>query len=199
MSGPTVKELAQSAGPRVTKLHGLVRRMAISISKQIHAWQVTGVRMLGGDEVFRADLFSGVGRLARPPLTGKPEAIVVMASGGADGAALVGTRDMKTAIAVLREVTGRDYLEPGESLTFTAPAGGAVIHMRADGTTEVRSSTGTAVELATKADVQQLRNELQLHTHTYALPETLAAVQPGITGAGPALTAPTGTTKLKGE
>lgn len=188
MSGPTARELAQITSPLLAKVHGMVRRMSVSISKQLHAWQVTGVKMVNGDEVFRADVFSGVGFVSRPPLTGKPEAIVVMASGGVDGAALVGARDLKTAQAVVREVTGREYLEPGEALNFTAPNGGAVVYMKADGTTEVRSSTGTAVELATKADVEALKTWLATHVH-------------GGSGTPPTTTPPTpaGTTKLKGE
>lgn len=193
---PTIRELAGITDPLVAKMNGAIRRMTASITKSISEWQVSGVRLIDGMEVFKAELFHNAGFMSRPPQYERqaPEVIVVMASGSAKSPAIIATRDLKTASAVVQQVTGRNYLEPGETIIYTA-ASGAVVYLKPDGTIEARSATGTAVELATKADVQQIRDELHQHEHLYAP----GAGTPILTEQGPSVTAPTGTTKLKGE
>lgn len=204
MSGPTIRELARITDPMAAKLNGAIRRMTASITKSLAEWQVTGVRMLDGMEVFKAELFHNAGFMSRPPQYERqaPEVIVVMASGSAKSPAVIATRDLKTASAVVKQVTGRDHLEPGETIIYTAAAG-AVVYLKPDGTIEARSATGTAVELATKADVVALRDWLAGHVHLGVTAGSGVSLAPNVdpmgTPPGVPLPDPVGTTKLKGE
>jgi len=71
----------------------------------------------------------------------------------------------------------------------------ALVHLKDDGTIEARSASGTAVPLATLADVQAIRDALNGHTHTYVP----GGGAPTTTTVNPSVPAPTGTTKLKAE
>jgi len=143
----TVEEHARVTSPTLRRFAGAIRRMAITVTAKA-LWQVIGHRTLEGtDETAFAEVFSGVGFYARPPRNGKPEAIVVHV-GGAKHPVVVGTRDEKTRAAVAS--IGED-----EAIVFSS---GAVVHVRSNGIVEVRKPGGQAVALATKADVEALRD-----------------------------------------
>lgn len=180
----SIKDLAKVTDPAVARAAGMIRRMVITLSGAKAIWQLTGFRQLdGSNEVVNAEVFSGVGFYARPAASGKPEAIVVMVGDG-KVPAVVAVRDEATRAAVAGD------LEADETAVFTSQA---IVHLKNDGTVEIRSEGGAAVPLATKADLDALRAAIQ-----GAVPvanDGGAALKAAILAA--AWT--TGTAKLKGE
>jgi phage gp45-like len=183
----TAQQLARVGDPLEVRLKNLIRRKLITATRGA-LWKLLGIRGLEGDETGLVEVFSGIGISARPPASGKPEAIVVNV-GGAKAPVIVATRDKATLDAVLDQL---GELEVGSTLVFS---GTAVIYVRANGTVEIRTPGGVAVPLATKADVDAIRNALDGHTHTY-LPGTGTATT---TTLNPSVPAPTGTTVLKAQ
>jgi hypothetical protein len=152
-SGATSKQLAADTDPVLRRLKGLVRRMAVGATTRI-IWRLTGVRLEVGTEQLDAEVFSGLGVYARPTANSKAEAIVVNV-GGAQVPVIVATRDAGSLQTMMRALGGKPAA--GELIVF-APAGGAVIYCKADGTVEVRTPGGTAARLAKFNPIQQLRN-----------------------------------------
>jgi phage gp45-like len=189
MTGPSIAELQRITDPIIRALIGAIRRMAVTVTSRAR-WQVTGYTIDGDTETQQAEPFTGIGFYARPPASGKPEAIVVSAA-GAKSPAIVAVRDEKTRAAVAGNV-GAD-----EAMMFGSTA---LVHVTAGGTVEARAPGGTAVALATLADVQALREAFNNHVHILTI---AAAAGAGGTGtAAPTATpapAPAGTTVLKGQ
>lgn len=187
--GRTKQMLARVGDPLEVKLKNLVRRFVVTATAG-PLWKLLGIRGLEGDETNTVEVFHGIGIAARPPTTGTPEAIVVNV-GGAKAPVIVSTRDWKTLKSVLDQLPGDD-LEAGSTLVY---AGGAIVWVRANGTVEIRTPSGTAVPLATKADVDAIRDALNGHTHTY-VPGTGT---PTTTTINPSVPASIGTTVLRGQ
>lgn len=180
----SISKLAERTDPLVNRVAGMIRRMAIQTTARA-LWQLVGYRNPDGtNETMPVEQFGGIGFYARPPASGKPEAIVVMV-GGPTSPAIVATRDEATRAAMVGN------LESDETAVYSSKA---VVLIKADGTVEIRSKTGVAVPLATKADVEALRAWAAAHTHAVNLtPTPLAIPSPAL----PPLV--TGTTKLRGE
>jgi phage gp45-like len=189
MTGPSIAELQRITDPVIRALIGAIRRMVVTVTSRA-LWQVTGYEIDGTTETQQAEPFSGIGFYARPAASGKPEAIVVSAA-GAKSPAIVATRDEKTRAAVA------GGLAADEAIVFSSAA---VVHVRANGTVEIRTPGGSAVPLATLADVQALREAFNSHVHVLTI-----AAAPGSGGTGTAAPtatpapAPAGTTVLKGQ
>jgi phage gp45-like len=189
----SVEELAQVTSPTLRRFAGVLRRMAVSVTTR-PSWQVIGYRTPdAGDETAFAEVFPGVGFYSRPPRSGAPEAVVAYV-GGASHPVVVATRDEKTRakVAVISE---------DEAIVFSTRA---VVHVRANGTVEIRTRDGIAVPLATKADVAALKAHVDQHRHQHAAPGgTALTTYPTSTPTGtpvPDLApAPAGTTVLRGE
>lgn len=183
----TVRGLAAVTDPLAARLRGLVRRM-IATATGLPRWQLRGVRAAyGGDEVLQAEVFQGVGFAARPPASSSAEVIAVNVDGQAKAPVVVAARDEQTAAAVRAAIGG---LAAGDTLVYNASA---IVFLRVDGTVEIRSPSGVAGELATKADLQALRTAIQ---NTVIAPgDGGAALKAAILTA----TWTTGTTVLKGE
>ncbi len=183
----TAKELAEATDPIILRGLGAIRRMAISLTARA-LWQLVGFRLPdGSNELLEAEPFTGIGIASRPPANSKPEAIVVMV-GGAKSPAIIAVRDEKTRKAIA------GALIEDETMLFNSQA---LVYMKADGTIEARSAAGVAVSLCTKADAQQIRDDVHHHEHAYIAPGSGGG--PATTTGGPTVTAPVGTTKLKGE
>ncbi len=150
----TVRELAQSVEPFRVKVTGSIRRMAIALTART-LWQLVGHRVGTQTETIQAETFSGIGFYARPPSTGKPEAIVLMV-GDASAPVVVAVRDEKTRAAIA------GALAEDESAVFNTKA---IVHVKADGTIEARSASGVAKSLATKDDIDALKSWALTHTH----------------------------------
>lgn len=184
-SGPGAQ--GAKIGTIARQLGGMVRRMAIGVTSRA-LWQVIGHRLIDSADIETRDAapFSGIGFYARPPSSGKPEAVVVYTGGDGASPTIVAVRDEKTRAAVAGQIAA------GETMVFNAAA---VVYLRADGTIEIRSASGTALALPTLADVVAIKSAI-----------AGAAVVAGDGGATfktnivAALAGwPTGTTKLRAE
>lgn len=191
MSRRDSEDFAEETRDSVRLLKGMHRRMAVRRTSSTK-WQVLGQRGgQGGDELVELEPFTGIGFYARPPSSGKAE-VITAAIGGPKTSVIIATRDEKTRRAVAGGIA------EGETCVYNDKA---MIVVKADGTVEIRLAGGVAVALALKSDVQQIRNELHQHTHgpgTFNAPGGGGPVT-GVSGAGPAVTAPTGTMVLKGQ
>lgn len=195
MSGPSVRELARVSDPLVRRVAGMVRRLTVSVTTS-PIWKLLGVQGLdGANEVIHAEAFGQLGMYARPRTSGgSPEAIVVHV-GDARVPVMVACRDEKT-LAAVREALGG--IDAGEAVIYT-PNGEAVIHMTSGGGVEVKSPGGTAVALATLADVEAIVTAYNGHSHADPVSGYVGAPVTAPAGT-PRLSAdPDGTSVLKGE
>lgn len=173
------------------KLHarGAIRRMVVTLTSKA-IWQLAGFLLGDGKrEAMTAEPFTGIGFSSRPPANGKPEAIVLLPGDDARQPVVVAVRDEKTRQAIV------GALLENETAMFNDAA---LVHIKAGGTIEARSKNGVAVPLATKADVDAIRNALNGHSHQYIPPGSGGGAPIATTG-NPAVPAPAGTSVLKGE
>lgn len=192
MSGPTVKELSAATDSMLHRFGSLIRRMTVTVTSR-PIWKLLGVRGFAGDEVVDAEAFLGIGFYARPPASGKPEAIVVNV-GDAKAPIVVAARDEKT-FANIRTLLGANRPAAGEVVVFNA---NVVVYLKSDGAVEIRTPSGTAKRLATIDDLEALRNWAASHTHPVATTGSSTA-QTGTAAAPAAPPEPAGTTVLRGE
>lgn len=175
------KAFSRDTDPTLRSLRGMVRRLAITATARV-LWQLSGVRNLDGStEAMSVEVFPGIGFYARPPAQARAEAIVVNA-GGANAPAVVATRDEDTRKAVAD-------LAEDEAAMFNSQA---VVHVTG-AHVDVRTPGGTAVALATLADVEALRTFVG-SLLVGGAGSAAASALPGYTS-----TAPAGTTVLRGE
>lgn len=189
------------------RIANLVKRMVMLKIDSPLRWRVKDA---DPEEIDDIEIFHNVGFHARPPAVGKwgpnvaihnVEAIVVNVNSH-DHPVIIATRDADTMRVVVEKVG----LNPDETLIYTSKS---VVKIQADGTVEIRNLDGTAVPLATKADVDALQARLDTleqnflgHGHpTAALGPVSAPVV--VTPPGPVLpTTPAtiaGTTVLKAQ
>jgi hypothetical protein len=165
-------------------LHGMIRRVAVTAAGAKGLWQLSGFE----------DDDAGVERFDDVEWFGG--AIVMRPKGSASAIICnVGARDGHPVIIGAR----LDYapeIAAGEAALYTAQSSPqAMVLMKADGTIEARSTNGTAVALATKADMDTLRTWLAAHTHVGV---TTGGGTSGVPGTLPVPT-PAGTQKLRAE
>jgi hypothetical protein len=177
-----VRALRQGTDPSHARARGALRRFAISLTAKV-LWQLTGPTIDGVVEVLRAEPFTGIGFFARPPASGKPEAIVAML-GDADAPAVIAIRDEATRAAAAGELTA------DETAVFNSLA---ILHFKEDGTIEARPvGGGPAVSLALKSDLDAAKAVFDVHAH----PGVTVGV--GVTGATVTpFPSPVGTTTFK--
>ncbi|MGB0969397.1 MAG: hypothetical protein ACPGVG_00340, partial [Mycobacterium sp.] len=106
------------------KIFNLIRRV-VPATTEASAWTVKGHDAEGREE-FEAEVFAGLGVLARAAPDGEPEAIVVSVQGSANHPVIVAVRDRATERKVLKHVTLRE----GETLVHN---GQMILHLQADG------------------------------------------------------------------
>ena len=114
----------------------------------------------------------------------------------------VGCQADHPILAAVRDEDGRrayvkafGEVASGEVAIFNGQ-GTARVLIKADGTIEANSSTGSALPLATKADLDALKIWLELHTHTITGGSSAGTTTVPLTNPSPT---PVGTLKLKGE
>lgn len=171
----TPVDLARGNSPFERKVANMVRKMIVLFTPK-GTWELQGFREL--KERVRAEVFQGVGIWARPPANSKITAVVVSV-GDSDNQVVIALRDEKTRQAVAAAIAD------DETLLHNTRAG---VHLKADGTIDVRAHGGAAVPLATLADLQALRNWVA----NLAVGGSGSAIIPGCPS-------PTGTTVLKGQ
>jgi hypothetical protein len=154
---------AKETGETLRSLRGMVRRLAITLTDGV-LWQLLGQRGgQGGDEVIHLEVFPNIGFYSRPPKTGKPEAIAVAIAAAAKGRVVVGTRDLKTLKEIEAELPG-GKLDENETVIY---CGAVFIHLRANGTVEIRTPGGGSVNpVSLLKDIVALRNWAATHTHS---------------------------------
>ena len=173
------EELRSATDPQRVHIAGAVRRMAITATTKV-LWKLLGYLLPDGTrETPEAEPFTGIGFYARPPATGKPEAIVVMVGEGGRNPMIIAVRDEKTRAAIV------GALAADESAMFTSQS---VVIIKASGVIEARSANGSAEPLALQSALETLRD------HVASLPV-------GGTGSAPVAcpSVGSGTTVLKGE
>jgi len=179
-------EWAEAESQKTRADAGRIRRMLIGVTSKI-LWQLIGHKNLDGKpETPKAEVFGGAGMIARPGGR-NAEAIVVFPGEGASEPLIVAVRDEQMAAALRAALTGGE-LGNGE-VAFGAGVDGSVaclLHMRADGTVEVRTPSGEAKSLVTHETFMR---------HTHATAATGPAVGPTPLTGG----ALEGTTVLKAE
>lgn len=183
----------EHAGKRAREVHGMVsvRELAEHTGQRAEA---AGREALDGtSEDDEIEIFGQAGIVARPEANAAVESLVLLVGASGDHAAVAAQIDSTRATVI--DATG---LEPDETIVYTSQS---VVHIKADGTVEVRSIGGTAVALATKADVDAIKSWLDLHIHNTptgfsSIPVDGTPLPGGTPDTAPA---PTGTTILKAE
>jgi phage gp45-like len=151
-------------------LRGLVRRFTVALAPASGLWQLLGLADADGSRERLGDVeqFPGIGFFARPKEAGA-EAVVVHVGGETGHPVIVATRDRRTQVA----------LEPDETCVFTSRAR---VHLRRDGTVYVTDASGAGEPLATKSDLDALRDWIELHTHPSVGAPNEVATLPAATG-----------------
>lgn len=140
-------ELARSVGSEAREFAGKIRRMVVTRTSS-PLWQVVGHKLLDGSTETRdAENFAGLaGFYSRPSDDDDVEAIIAF-PGGAGNPVIVATRQ-----EAVRRVIAADLAADETQMHNSA----VLIRIRANGTVEIRTSGGTALPLATKADIDAL-------------------------------------------
>lgn len=183
------EEFSLETSPFRRLVRGMIRRVAISLATGTK-WQWRGQRGgAGGDEIYDAEPFTGIGFFSRPPASGSPEAIL-NAVGGSKNTVIVATRDEKTRRLIDADVPA------GATCVYNDKA---MILVKPDGTVEIRLIGGAAIALPTLADYNALRNAYNSHTHPVATTGSATAQTGTASATAATVAAPTGTTVLKAQ
>jgi phage gp45-like len=169
--GKTLRQLEQMLRAAIRRVHVLGTGGG--------RWQVGGYE---GEREADVPVFGGIGFHSRPADGGNAEAILLKVGAAGGHSVIVATRDEGTRLE----------LEADETAIFTSTS---KVLVKADGTIEIGTIDGTAVALATKADVEAVVDAI-----TNAVPlanDGGAQLQTQIVAALSGF--PVGTTKLKGE
>lgn len=176
----STKGLRDEQDPDKLHARGAIRRMVVSLTTKA-IWQLAGFILGGGKrETMNAEPFGGIGFFARPPASGKPEAIVLMVGDDSRQPVVVAVRDEKTRQAIA------GALAENETAMFNDAA---TVVIKSDGTIEARSKNGAAVPLVTFA-------EFMRHGHTCAAAGNPSTAPIPVVDPGDPLS---GTDVLKGE
>lgn len=200
MSRRQAKEFADEVSPQSRSLRGVARRMAIRLTARV-LWQLTGYRNIEGTETVDAEPFTGIGFYARPSSGDKAEAVLVQI-GDARHAVIIACRNEDARRAVINALNGGAGLKENESAMYSRAG---LVHIKSNGEIEARTPSGSAVALATKDDVQTLRDEVatfiatKYNTHTHAGVTTGPGTSAVTVALGAPPSQPVGTQKFRAE
>ena len=184
----------RDSSPMIARLKAMVRRVVVDNTSGV-LWRVLGFEGLGAGELETddAELFDNIGHHARPPATGRPEVIRVNVGGDPNNTVIIGSRDRATLDAVLQALNSADVLGADETLLYNSQA---VVHISGS-TVSIKTPGGTAVDLATKQDVQDVVDAINDGVPGGA--DGGAAYQTSMGALLSASGTPNGTSVLKGE
>jgi phage gp45-like len=152
MARQTIKSLRDRSSKPVNDLRNLVRHYVVTKAAGA-VWKLLGlIDGDGNEEKEDAPIFPGIGIWARPPSSGKPEAVVNLVGASTGNPAIVATRDEKTRAALDQALGG---IKAGETTTYGEKS---VVYHKADGTIEARSWDGTAKRLLTEDDFEAFKS-----------------------------------------
>lgn len=163
-------EWQEEASMRNRSMLGKLRRMVIGVTSRA-LWQVIGHKILDGkDETHDAEVFGGANTATRPGGR-NAEAIVMFGDTGSEPR-IVAVRDPEMTSALIAILTGGLKLGEHAACAGTAGTVACLMHLKADGTVEIRTAAGVALPLALKSDVDALatyvdalRGYIDLHIH----------------------------------
>lgn len=145
--GPLDLKNEQNAAARFAR--SLLRRMTVSLHKG-RLWQVVGHIIGSETETSDCEPFQGIGFAARPDSSERAEAIVAQL-GDSRHVVIVATRNEDA-----RRIWDALILANTASMFNNL----VIVRCTEDGTVEAHSEGGTAVPLATKADLDALRSAI---------------------------------------
>ncbi|WP_428262894.1 hypothetical protein [Haliangium sp.] len=151
--------LGELGGRGARRLRSLISRRQLALDES-DGERVTALgreALDGSVEEDAMDSFGPVGLVGRPAGDATVEAAVAFV--GADGAHPIALGYVDGTRRAVIDAVG---LGADETVVYNSQA---VVKLLADGTVEIRSLGGTAVPLATKADVERLRDEFLAHLH----------------------------------
>ena len=177
----TAEDFAQAASAFRREMAGAIRRMMIGAAPG-SIWQLVGHYLFDTtkQETRDAPYFHNIGTFARPPANNGSAEAIMMQVGGANGPAIVATRDEATRAKV-------DDIAADESTLYNSQSR---VYVKADSTIEARSHGGTAKELAFNDALKLLIDTIKGAASGNAIPGAVAAAFPAD---------PTGTAKFKAE
>lgn len=173
-------QLQRMMRPLAMRIVNMIARGVVQLANDSTRLQLLQLGVLAGETVDSAEHFQPYG-FSSIPLPGA-EAVVAFPNGDRSHPLVLAAADRR-----YRPTGGQ-----GGEVTLYNNANARVI-LKANGTIEIRSSGGTAVALATKADIDALKTWASTHIHTSGGPgnPTTAPTAPPPSAAG--------TSKLKGE
>lgn len=144
-------------GPMAIALRGMIRKTVVRLAKATGLWNLVGFLGANGEEepFTEVEVFPGIGFWSRPRANAKAEAIVANVGGESGQPVIIATRDMG-----IHRTINDDEAVVCNSLVQ--------VYVKNDSTVCVDDGSG-AIPLATKADIDALRNWLASaivsHTH----------------------------------
>ncbi len=210
MSRRTAKDFRDRATKAALDMANMIRRVVTSATAGgrwgIEGYELddidTGVAFTEGVDDDPVDVFAGIHIYARPAAADKSEGILLHVGGEAEHPVLAALRNED---ARLRYVAEFGDLSRGEVVVFNS-AGTARVKVRTNGEIEitvaagqkllVKTKAGTALPVATKADVDAIQAALDGHSHLY-----IPGAGPGTvsTTGNPSVPAPDGTLAFDSE
>ncbi len=178
----TLAQLRHLLRPLATRVANSVARAVVQLVDDGRKLQLVQLGVLADETIDGAEHHQPYG-FTSVPLPGA-EAVVVFPNGDRSHPLAISVSDRR------HRPTGG---QPGEVTVYNS--NGARVILKADGTIEVRSASGSAAALATKADLDNLKSAIQ--GWTPVANDGGAALKAALTALF--ATWPAGTTKLKGE
>lgn len=145
----TPGDWAGNESAETRSMYGRLRRMVLGVTSRL-LWQLIDHVGLDGKRGTRdAEVFNGAGMIARPGGR-NAEAIVFFQGQGASDPLIIAIRDQQMAAALQAALTGGE-LGAGEVALGAGTEGSVecLVHLRTDGTVEIRTPTGEAKSLVT--------------------------------------------------
>lgn len=150
MSRRNAQEFNNEQGATSRSLRGMLRRMAIKLTRRATAWQLLGHRIKGEQqETVDAEPFTGIGFYARPRETSNAEAVLAQI-GEARHVAIIALRDED-----LRKLVAGEFTSADVTALFNSQS---IVVATSSGKVQAKSIGGTAKAVAYHDELVALRD-----------------------------------------